>query len=296
MKNYVIAGFLLIILTVASLILPSQILRWQDAQRTEKSETEEVQEVVLREQVSMTLSEKLRLQKKEEENALTLVNGKNFNKDTIEEQMKKEIRILAEKEILIDFDTDILDMNEATVSFYVDMEDSERSTMFWLGSVDSPKNYLSFFLDDETGKIVSFHQFRYANKRDLGYAEAYDGDSAASSYSVSVSENFMSIDGEELKKIAERWGEYLGYQATGGDFYRYDVSSEEGEAFMIEVERLMSKGYSYKEAEQMTAMAWGIDPDAGDAYRVILEDSGGTIPYNLEISPLQFEVTAYMPE
>ena len=57
MKNYVIAGFLLIILTVASLILPSQILRWQDAQRTEKSETEEVQEVVLREQVSMTLSE-----------------------------------------------------------------------------------------------------------------------------------------------------------------------------------------------------------------------------------------------
>ena len=65
MKNYIIAGILLIFLSGASLFLPSYVMEWQDEQRTEKSQSEEVQEVVLKEQISMTLSEKLKLKEQE---------------------------------------------------------------------------------------------------------------------------------------------------------------------------------------------------------------------------------------
>ena len=158
MKNYVIAGLLLFLLAAASLFLPSRVLKWQDRQRTGKSEIEEVQEVVLKEQISMTLSEKLKLRSQDTVNTLTLVNGKNYNKDTIEEQIKKEIKILADRNILIDFDTGELTLKEAAVTFYVDMEDSEKSIMLWQGFVETSKYQLLFFLDDETGKIVSFSQ------------------------------------------------------------------------------------------------------------------------------------------
>lgn len=296
MKNYVIAGFLLIILTVASLLLPSQILRWQDEQRTEKSETEEVQEVVLREQVSMTLWEKLRLQAQETA-SVTLVNGKNFNKDTIEEQMKKEIGILAEKHILIDFDTEFLEVDEAVVNFYVDMEDSERSTMFWHGYVQTPQHALSFTMDDETGKIVSFIQFLYDNKQRRYDTDLYDVSSAMDGYDVRVEESFLDMEMEELEEIARRWGEYLGCSMAGGNLYSYGIKpGEEEEAFLIEVEELMNKGYSRKEAEYKVALAWGLDPEEGNAYRAILEDSGGSMPYTLERTRAIFQVTAYLSE
>ena len=159
MKNYVITGVLLLFLTAASFFLPIRVLKWQDEQRTGKSEIEEVQEVVLKEQISMTLSEKLKLRNQETVNALTLVNGKNYNKDTIEDQIRKEIGILADQDILIDFDMESMKIREATVTFYVDMEDSERSIMFWQGYVETLEYDVSFFLDDETGKIVSFAQY-----------------------------------------------------------------------------------------------------------------------------------------
>ena len=139
MKNYIIAGFLLLFLSAASLFLPSYVMEWQDEQRTEKSQVEEVQEVVLKEQVSMTLSEKLKLREQEAVNALNLVNGKNYNQDTIDEQVRKEIGILAEQGLLLDFDMEPLKVAEAVIYFYVDMEDSERSIMMWEVSAETLK-------------------------------------------------------------------------------------------------------------------------------------------------------------
>ncbi len=277
MKNYVITGVLLLFLTAASFFLPIRVLKWQDEQRTGKSEIEEVQEVVLKEQISMTLSEKLKLRNQETVNALTLVNGKNYNKDTIEDQIRKEIGILADQDILIDFDMESMKIREATVTFYVDMEDSERSIMFWQGYVETLEYDVSFFLDDETGKIVSFAQ--YAAGPVVDYAGAAMG----------ISRD-MSMEMEEQKELARRWAEYLGCEmkASSTGWYGIGQGAEE-ELFEKEIDMLISKGYSYEEAGLKVALAWGISVDR-QVLRVVFEDNGDTIQYTLGITESLFQM------
>lgn len=277
MKNYVITGVLLLFLTAASFFLPIRVLKWQDEQRTGKSEIEEVQEVVLKEQISMTLSEKLKLRNQETVNALTLVNGKNYNKDTIEDQIRKEIGILADQDILIDFDMESMKIREATVTFYVDMEDSERSIMFWQGYVETLEYDVSFFLDDETGKIVSFAQ--YAAGPVVDYAGAAMGLSRD-----------MSMEMEEQKELARRWAEYLGCEMKASSIGWYGIGQgAEEELFQNEVDMLISKGYSYEEAGLKVALAWGISVDR-QVLRVVFEDNGDTIQYTLGITESLFQM------
>ncbi len=277
MKNYVITGVLLLFLTAASFFLPIRVLKWQDEQRTGKSEIEEVQEVVLKEQISMTLSEKLKLRNQETVNALTLVNGKNYNKDTIEDQIRKEIGILADQDILIDFDMESMKIREATVTFYVDMEDSERSIMFWQGYVETLEYDVSFFLDDETGKIVSFAQYAAGPVAD--YAGA----------AIGLSRD-MSMEMEEQKELARRWAEYLGCEmkASSTGWYGIGQGAEE-ELFEKEIDMLISKGYSYEESGLKVALAWGISVDR-QVLRVVFEDNGDTIQYTLGITESLFQM------
>ena len=277
MKNYVITGVRLLFLTAASFFLPIRVLKWQDEQRTGKSEIEEVQEVVLKEQISMTLSEKLKLRNQETVNALTLVNGKNYNKDTIEDQIRKEIGILADQDILIDFDMESMKIREATVTIYVYMEDSERSIMLWQGYVETLEYDVSFFLDDETGKIVSFAQ--YAAWPVVDYAGAVTG----------ISRD-MSMEMEEQKELARRWAEYLGCEmkASSTGWYGIGQGAEE-ELFEKEIDMLISKGYSYEEAGLKVALAWGISVDR-QVLRVVFEDNGDTIQYTLGITESLFQM------
>lgn len=292
MKNYVIAGLLLFLLAAASLFLPSRVLKWQDRQRTGKSEIEEVQEVVLKEQISMTLSEKLKLRSQDTVNTLTLVNGKNYNKDTIEEQIKKEIKILADRNILIDFDTGELTLKEAAVTFYVDMEDSEKSIMLWQGFVETSKYQLLFFLDDETGKIVSFSQ--YAAKPVVDYGAAADV-SGETDQAIYVEKYFADMDAEEQKELAARWGEYLGCEMVSSQSYPNGIMpGAEEELFQQEIDNFVSKGYSYEEAKIKTALSWGIDPLLGETFRVTFEDSGGQIVYTMGVTDRVFQIDVYM--
>lgn len=279
MKNYIIAGILLLFLSVASLFLPSYLMEWQDEQRTEESEAEEVQEVVLKEQISMTLSEKLKLKTQESTNALQLVNGKNYNRDTIYEQVEKEIGILAEQGLLIDFDTDSSKAVEANLFFYVDMEDSERSIMLWEGVVDSLNYQLTFTMDDETGKIVSFTQYSY-DRGEVQY-DAYGMQSngmAVSKYAWDASD----MGAEELKEMAECWGNYLGYKVaeSHSTWMEEKLGTEELELYAEQVERMISKGYSREEAEIMASKEWGIAASERQLY-VNLEDEGDQIRYLL---------------
>lgn len=288
MKNYIIAGILLIFFSVASLFLPSYLMEWRDEQRTEKSQVEEVQEVVLKEQVSMTLSEKLKLWGQETVNALELVNGKNYNQDTINEQVRKEIGILAEQELLIDFDMDSLQKVTATVSFYVDMEDSERSIMLWEGVVDLLDYQLVFTMDDETGKILSFSQYIY-DRRDALY-----DDNGMQSNGMSVTKVVLDepdIGTEELQEMAERWGDYLGYKVTESHsaWMEEGLGTEELELYAEQVERMISKGYSREEAEIMASREWGIATSERQLY-VNLGDEGDQIRYLLHPERYVFRI------
>lgn len=288
MKNYIIAGILLLFLSGASLFLPSYIMEWRDEQRTEKSQVEEVQEVVLKEQVSMTLSEKLKLRGQETVNALELVNGKNYNQDTINEQVRKEIGILAEQGLLADADMDSPQKVEATVSFYVDMEDSERSIMLWEGFADSQDYQLAFTMDDETGKILSFSQYSYDRGEVL-----YD-DYGMQSNGMSVTKvipDEPDIGTEELQEMAERWGDYLGYKVTESHsaWMEEGLGAEELELYAEQVERMISKGYSREEAEIMASREWGIATSERQLY-VNLEDEGDQIRYLLHPERYVFRI------
>ncbi len=280
MKNYIIAGFLLLFLSAASLFLPSYVMEWQDEQRTEKSQVEEVQEVVLKEQVSMTLSEKLKLREQEAVNALNLVNGKNYNQDTIDEQVRKEIGILAEQGLLLDFDMEPLKVAEAVIYFYVDMEDSERSIMMWEVSAETLKYHLVLTMDDETGKILSFSQYGYDWDGVFGEAvEQYDAQSSSISISKSSSDSYIGT--EELQEMAERWGDYLGCEVTESHITwlgeRFVSDTEE---FAMRVENMIVKGYTREEAEMKVASEYGLDISERLLYAG-LEDESGQIGYAL---------------
>lgn len=288
MKNYIIAGILLLFLSGASLFLPSYIMEWRDEQRTEKSQVEEVQEVVLKEQVSMTLSEKLKLRGQETVNALELVNGKNYNQDTINDQVRKEIGILAEQGLLADVDMDSPQKVEATVSFYVDMEDSERSIMLWEGFADSPDYQLAFTMDDETGKILSFSQYSY-DRGDVLYDD-YGMQSNGMSVTKVIPDE-PDIGTEELQEMAERWGDYLGYKVTESHsvWMEEGLGTEELELYAEQVERMISKGYSREEAEIMASREWGIAASERQLY-VNLEDEGDQIRYLLHPEKYVFRI------
>lgn len=284
MKNYIIAGILLIVLAAASLFLPSSVMHWQDEQRTGKSETEEVQEVVLKEQISMTLSQKLALRNQEMVNAISLVNGKNYNQDTIGKQMRQEVETLAEKGILLDFSEETVNIMDAAVYFYVDMEDSERSVMLWEGYVDTANYTVELLLDDETGKIVSFTQ--YGNVKSIydtepGVDMQIMQEKGQAFGSVTVAPELWNMEREELEELAGRWGEYLGCQVT--EFRSIWLGEDPGirKEVQVRIRELESKGYSWEEARSKTAMEWGIDPDTeeGSQLSAVLEDEGGRIDY-----------------
>lgn len=274
MKNYIIAGAILVLLTLASLFLPSYVLEWQDEQRTEHSETEEVQEVVLKEQLSMSLAQKMELRQKDTVNALNLYKGKNYDQETIDAQVRSEIEILAEKEILMHFSNENIAIRDTSVLFYVDMEDSERSVMIWEIAVDTTNYHLILYLDDETGKIVSFTQY-------VEVTDYLEVDKTGQVSGVFV-ENRFDMSGEEVQELAERWGEYLGCQVTefrsagAGLQYR-----EEREVFMKEVETLVRKGYSWEEANLKIGIEWGIAPAETTRNQILAEfkDEGGQVDY-----------------
>lgn len=292
MKNYIIAGILLIFLSGASLFLPSYVMEWQDEQRTEKSQAVEVQEVVLKEQISMTLSEKLKLKEQETVHALELVNGKNYNQDTIYEQAEKEIGILAEQGLLLDFNTtEPLKMVEANVFFYVDMEDSERSIMMWEGVLETLDYQLTFTMDDETGKIVSFSQYYY-DRGDVVYD--YDGDNMQST-SKAVSKHAwgdLNLGLSTLQEMAEHWGEYLGCEVSESHSAWKEVGfGPDVEEFAVRVETLITKGYTKEEAENKVATEWGLDTNTScRQLYVTLEDEGGQIGYILWPEKYMFRI------
>lgn len=237
----------------------------------------------------MTLSEKLKLKEQETVHALELVNGKNYNQDTIHEQVEKEIGILAEQGLLLDFDTtEPLKMVEANVFFYVDMEDSERSIMMWEGVLETLDYQLTFTMDDETGKIVSFAQYYY-DRGDVVFD--YDEDDMQST-SKAVSRHAwgdLKLNMRTLQEMAEHWGEYLGCEVSEGQAAWEESLEVDTEEFAVRVENLIVKGYTREEAENKVAMEWGLDMSDRKLY-VTLEDEGGQIGYTLWPEKYMFRI------
>lgn len=288
MKRYLIVGGLLAALIAAGFFLPPRLMEWQDQQRIGNAETEEVQEVVLKEQASMTLLQRLLLRNREgaEVDALKLVNGKNYTEDTIGEQVRAELWTLIELGILNGLDYLKGDMSvEASVLFYVDLVDTEKSAMIWSGTALTGNCRLDFELDDESGKIVEISQYYYRNGYEEPLSVVGDAENDEMEGDVTVVEkSWRILSDEELRTVAEQWGEYLGCTVTdaGYNLEAY-FSDREEEAFQREVEQMMKKGYSEEEALWMAASAWGILEDEAVwlGRKVLLGDKEAEVTYVL---------------
>ena len=164
--------------------------------------------------------------------------------------------------------------------------------MLWQGFVETSKYQLLFFLDDETGKIVSFSQ--YAAKPVVDYGAAGDV-SGETDQAIYVEKYFADMDAEEQKELAARWGEYLGCEMVSSQSYPNGIMpGAEEELFQQEIDNFVSKGYSYEEAKIKTALSWGIDPLLGETFRVTFEDSGGQIVYTMGVTDRVFQIDVYM--
>jgi hypothetical protein len=194
MKKYLAAVLGLLLVAAASLVLPSFAMEWQDDRQVGTCETEDTEAVVLTEQAAMSLCEKIQLMNTDTVNYMTMLNGKNYTQDTLKEKLLEELEKLEQLGILEDFDRESTYLKQAELIFYMDTWDSERSVMLWDGTVYNKGNYLHFFMDDETGKILSFNQIIQE------YTDA------------SASGDVREYVKTAMDELAENWAAYLGCQ------------------------------------------------------------------------------------
>lgn len=199
MKRFVLTVLAVFLVGVIGVILPPQIMKWQDERRTMESSLEETQEILLAPQPAMSITEKLDLYKKMDTGVMWLASGKNYDEKSILKKTEEELEKLRELEIL-EVDTKEISYKEIQAILFVDTQDSVHSMIVWniLLIQEETGVQLRISLDDETGKILEISQLEL----DYDYTEFKD-------VGISKTGGVVTIE-RELEKITERWDEYLG--------------------------------------------------------------------------------------
>lgn len=207
--RYVMAAVLLGTGIVGSIILPSKILDWGDAQRIEKSQIWQVTEVELTARVNMSITEKINLLMSSQSSTIGMQNGRYYTQDTIWQQVKEELLELRRLKILEDEDLEHFVLDSKEVFFAMNRQDSEQSMMFWSGSGHTDRSYIEWVLDDETGKLLAVGQW------DKVYVSVDMGSEKEEQKKKGTEENatveIPSVSTEtNLADISEKWAGYLG--------------------------------------------------------------------------------------
>ena len=152
--------------------------------------------MVLTSQTELTLIEKLKLMQKDTVTYLSMVQGKNYDRDSITVQVQQELRKLCDLEIL---DLEGLDLlySVKDVYFLIDIEDGSRAMLMWTLRIVADEGVLTVTVDDETGKIMGISLIEMSVSGTYTETKAVEG--------KKTDHNEM-----DLEEIAEKWGEYLG--------------------------------------------------------------------------------------
>ncbi len=269
MKQYLITVLILAVFAVGGFMLPSELMKWQDQQRLENSETQSGEEVVLVPQTDLTLIEKMQLIQKDSVTTLPMEQGKNYDGDSVIPKMQKELQKLSglglpdleEQECFYEIE-DIL--------FLVDTRDGTKSMILWNASVVADDFRIWISMDDETGKIL---RLTYFKKRSDTSLSVY-GDK-----SLAIENAIGDVSPVDLEDVAKKWGEYLGISLAE----TYDtpnnptaVSYKDREK---EIKALMKEGFSEEEATRKVYEAWGLDNE--NWLYAVYEDGSGMMSYLL---------------
>lgn len=261
MKQYFMAVFVLIVTAFVGLTMPLALLERQDQERLENIETQTAEEVILTSHTELTLIEKLQLMQKDTVTYLSMVQGKNYDWDSIIVQVQQELKKLCELEILNLERIDLLYSVE-DVGFLIDIEDESRSMLMWTLNVVTDEWVITVTADDETGKILGISQV------EMSASESYTNmQKAEVSEAIGTKEN--------LKKIAEKWGEYLGISLIES-YDRQNPTADLEKEWEKEIDAWMQKGCSNEEAYKRVYQAWGdtVDSLTSWAYGVYEDESG----------------------
>ena len=200
MKQYILTVMAVFFAAVIGFLLPPQLMKWQDVQRTMESSLEESREVLLAPQPDMSITEKLDLYKQENMNTMQLASGKNYDGESIRGKVKEELEKLAELEILTTDVREILSMDiymESGPVFVVDAKNSARTMIVWEVQIILKEEnvHIQVSMDDETGKILEVCELTLDA---AGFTDIKNGMS-----------DIVEVAEKDLEAIAEKWGEYL---------------------------------------------------------------------------------------
>lgn len=200
MKNRIMVLLCTFIL-IAGLWMPSYILEWQDQKKMGHLVTETADKVLLTPRTDLTMIEKTQLLKNE-----TVISfqteGKNYTEETILDKVDQELEELVDLDILSDNMKNLSDyeIDELTVFFYLDMDDSSRSMRAWSIGGHNMRGSIYLLIDDDTGKILTIYQYVEGDFDALAVGDEPDN-------TEQEQQQYISL---KLKNIAKKWGEYLG--------------------------------------------------------------------------------------
>lgn len=200
MKQYILTVMAVFLAAVIGFLLPPQLMKWQDIQRTMESSLEESREVRLAPQPDMSITEKLDLYKQENMNTMQLASGKNYDGESIRSKIKEELEKLVELGILTVDVKKILSMDmymEAGPVFVVDAENSAHTMIVWVVQIILKEENIQMrvLVDDETGKILEVCELML--------------DAAGFAGTANRMSDIVEMEEKDLETIAEKWGEYL---------------------------------------------------------------------------------------
>lgn len=195
MKKCFLAVAFILVIGLVCMVLPMELMKWQDEKRLDSIETEIAAEVKLDLQAQMTLAEKFELKNNNRASVVFLINGKNYDQGTITKKIEEELNKLGEAGI-IDCDEINFKYSEMVLRMYVDPEDGAKSMLLWSVYMSMEDAELLVLVDDESGKIINIEQWYTTN---------------SSGYDSSI-EIKKAINRDEMMGMAQKWGEYLGLE------------------------------------------------------------------------------------
>lgn len=225
MKRY---GLIIVLIAFALTLgfwTPSRILEWQDQKRMGHMVTEAADEVLLTPRTDLTMIEKIQLMKKE--TAISFpAEGKNYTEETILDKVDQELETLDNLGILLKELTKLstYDIDELEVLFFVDMDDSSRSTRCWSIGGHNTEGSIYFLVDDDTGKILTIYQYT-----ESALSISDDGEKIVKSQQEGPS-RYASL---KLEDIAKKWGEYLDCELSECNTDPDDTVDEENEIYAV---------------------------------------------------------------
>lgn len=208
--HYLAATLILGLAAALCWCLPPLLMEWQDEKQVGKSYVQPAQPVVAATQEGMTLMERLNLLCNNTSATLDVITrGKQYptESDAVHHALT-ELNALQTAGVLEPYENSLQADCGAGVLFTVDMNNSERSGLFWNGVVDTETWRFRWYMDDETGKLLGVFQSRHSD--DEIWVDVW-----GKNFAIHIPENDGPAEwnyqsDEEVTAYITKWAEYLG--------------------------------------------------------------------------------------